>query len=232
MEMNECVAQCSQSIPARYYILLEQLLQTMTDMDGLNMRRLNSILAELCQMFRLSKGMVRFFQGLNYEMQDKGDTFVCYDDGRGGDDVLNVRIVTKVNAVVTCTVLMPPEEKRLTDEEKAKVDLVMKTVLNFVSRVRLQSVVEMLAMHDGNGFSNTRCFLQYLNQENEKGGLGGKAAIHYNLRHFSLVNQEIGERAGDVVIRNHYDGLKTLVGNAGTVCRLGGDNFVALCERM
>ncbi|MBR6717090.1 MAG: GGDEF domain-containing protein [Oscillospiraceae bacterium] len=232
MEMNECVTQCSQSSSVRYYVLLERLLQVMTDMNGLNLRKLNSILAELCQMFRLSKGVVRFFQGLNYEMQDKGDTFVCYDDGRGGDAVLNVRIVTKVNAVVTCTVLMPPEEKRLTDDEKAKVDLIMKTVLNFVSRVRLQNVVEMLAMHDESGFSNIRAFMRYLNQLNDLDGLGGKVALYYNLRHFSLVNQEIGERAGDVVIRNHYEGLQMLIGNAGTVCRLGGDNFVALCERM
>ena len=52
MEMNECVTQCSQSSSVRYYVLLERLLQVMTDMNGLNLRKLNSILAELCQMFR------------------------------------------------------------------------------------------------------------------------------------------------------------------------------------
>ena len=214
----------------QYYILLEQLLQTMTDVSGLRMRRLYDSLGALCRMYRISKGTVRFYQGLNYEMQDKGETFVCYDSGEGGAVAHTVRIVTNVDAVVTCSVLMPDGTAPLTPEEFEKVDLIMKTVLNFVSRVRLQSVVEMLAFHDAQGFSNIRVFMKYLESCNQKEALGGRAAIHFNLRHFSLVNQEIGDRAGDVVIRNFYDGLVKLVGNTGIVCRLGGDNFVAICD--
>ena len=215
----------------QYYILLERLLTTMTDMSGLRMRKLYDSLGELCRMFRISKGMVRFFQGLNHEMEDKGETFVCYDSGEGGPVVHTVRYVTKVNAIVTCSITMPDGAAPLTDEEFPRVDLIMKTVLNFVSRVRLQSVVEMLTFHDEHGFSNQRYLMQYLQTQNQNEALGSMAAIHFNLRHFSLVNQEIGEQAGDIVIRNYYDGLSRLIGKTGTVCRLGGDNFVALCGK-
>ena len=215
----------------QYYILLERLLRIMTDMSGLRLRELYGTLGELCRMFRISKGTVRFFQGLNHEMEDKGDTFVCYDSGEGGSVAHTIRIVTKVGAVVTCFVTMPEGAAPLNGEEFQKVDLIMKTVLSFVSRVRLQSVVEMLSLHDEHGFRNIRSIMQYLKTQNQAEALGGKAAIHFNLRHFSLVNQEIGDQAGDIVIRSYYDGLSALIGRKGTVCRLGGDNFVALCEK-
>ena len=215
----------------RYYLLMEQLLQIMTKVRGFRLRELYDVLGELCRMFRISKGTVRFFQGLNHEMEDKGETFVCYDNGKGGKPAVTVRIVTKINAVVTGTVIMPEDEEPLSPLEYERVDLILKTVLSFVSRVRLQSVVEMLAFHDEKGIYNIRWLMRYLDETNAEKALGGKCAIHFNLRHFSLVNQEIGERAGDVVIRNYYDGLAALIGNAGVVCRLGGDNFVAVCEQ-
>lgn len=214
---------------ARYYYLLEQLLLIMTKVKGFRLRELYDVLGELCRMFRISKGTVQFFQGLNHEMEDRGETFVCYDSGEGGEPVITVRIVTKVNAVVTGSVTMPPGAEPLSPEEYARVDLIIKTVLSFVSRVRLQSVVEMLSFHDEKGFPNTRCLMQYLQKTNEDKALGGKAALHFNLRHFSLVNQEFGEQAGDIAMRNFYEELKKLIGREGIVCRLGGDNFVAVC---
>lgn len=222
--MTECQKQ-------KLYQQLERLLQLMTDLNGFSRESLESVLAEICIMFRISKGMVRFYQGLNYEMQDRGESYICYDNGRGGAEVHQVRIVTSINAVVKCSILMPEDEEPLSPDEFEKVDLVMKTVLNFVSRKRLQNVVEMLAFHDESGFYNSRYFQRCLHQLNEKNALGGKAAIHFNLRHFTLVNQEIGKTAGDLVIRNYYDGLSALIGQSGIVCRLGGDNFVAICDQ-
>ncbi|MBR3447898.1 MAG: GGDEF domain-containing protein [Oscillospiraceae bacterium] len=214
---------------SRYYYLLEQLLLIMTKVKGFRLRELYDVLGELCRMFRISKGTVQFFQGLNHEMEDRGETFVCYDSGEGGEPVITVRIVTKVNAVVTGSVTMPDGAEPLSPEEYARVDLIIKTVLSFVSRVRLQSVVEMLSFHDEKGFPNTRCLMQYLQKTNEDKALGGKAALHFNLRHFSLVNQEFGEQAGDIAMRSFYEELKELTGREGAVCRLGGDNFVAVC---
>ncbi len=214
-----------------FYQKMEKLLSIMTNLRGFEFDELNSVLADMCMMFRISKGVLRFYQGMNFEMQDKGDKYVCYDNDKGGREIHRIRIVTRINAVATCTVYMADDEPPLSQEEFEKVDLVMKTVLSFVSRIRLQNVVEMLAFHDESGFYNLRYFLRNLQQLNAQNLLGGKVAIHFNLRHFSLVNQEFGTEAGDVIIRNYYNGLSDLIGDRGVVCRLGGDNFVALCEQ-
>ena len=171
-----------------FYQKMEQLLHIMTALKEYDRIELNNVLGELCKMFRISKGMVRFYQGINYEMQDQGETLIGYDNGMGGNEVHSIRIVTNLNAVVKCSVLMTEGTEPLTPDELKKVDLVMKTVLSFVSRMRLLTVVEMLAFHDENGFYNLRYLMRNLHQLNEQNQLGGKAAIHFNLRHFSLVN--------------------------------------------
>jgi diguanylate cyclase (GGDEF)-like protein len=63
-----------------------------------------------------------------------------------------------------------------------------------------------------------------LNEENK---LGGNTAIHFNLRHFTLINREIGRSAGDVAIHKFIELISEAVGDRGIVCRVGGDNFVA-----
>ena len=58
----------------------------------------------------------------------------------------------------------------------------------------------------------------------------GKAAVYFNLRHFTLINREIGRSAGDIAIRNYFTMIEEIVGEKGIVCRVGGDNFVAVFD--
>ena len=219
----------------RFFTLLERLIVALTGSvsdESPDIDLVNSILREICMMFRLCKGETCFYESVNHERLGKGEKAVCYDSGEPCVTVMEIRVVTKVMAVVTCSVYMTKENAEqapLTDEEREKLDIVMRTVLNFVSRGRLQTVVQRLAFQDDRGFRNPRFFQRHLAKINEQQKLGGMAAIHFNLRHFALVNQEIGRKAGDVVMRNHISGLERLLGTDGVVCRLGGDNFVALC---
>lgn len=214
-----------------FYELLEKLIFEMSDATGMDVDKINGILAVFCKMFRISRGESRFYESLGHERDGRCETFVCYDNGELGQAVMNIRVVTRAQAVVTCSVFMADGEEPLSDEERSKVDLLMRTVLSFVSRNRLQRVVERLAFHDNAGFHNMRFFQQYLDRMNESASLGGRAALHYNFRRFSLVNQEVGKAAGDVVLFNHYQGLQRLIGEDGVVARLGGDNFIAVCRQ-
>jgi diguanylate cyclase (GGDEF) domain len=100
-------------------------------------------------------------------------------------------------------------------------------MVSFISRNRLRNRVEELTFYDENGYKNLRSFYKYIMDEKEN--MGGKAALRYNLRHFTLVNQELGMKVGDNVIKTHFETLSNIIGDEGIVCRLGGDNFVAIC---
>ena len=211
--------------------LFAELIRRLTDKQKYDTTAVNEILAELCKMFRISRGETFFYEGLNEEREGKGEHLVCYDDGRDDRLELNKRVITPSRAVVIARVYMPEESVPLAEDERECVDLVVRSTLNVIARARLQRAVERLAFFDDSGFQNTRNYHRNIDRFDEQHALPGKAAFHYNLRHFSLVNQEIGKRAGDVVIRNHYEVLRTLIGSEGVVCRLGGDNFVGLCAK-
>ena len=88
-------------------------------------------------------------------------------------------------------------------------------------------MVSDLAFYDDRGYNNQRSYMQYLAHHREE--LGNMVAFRYNLLHFGLVNQELGKKRGDLVIRSHFRTLTDILGKDGMVCTLGGDNFVGIC---
>ncbi len=214
----------------KFYELFEKLLGALTHLNGYDIEEIQEALSPLCEFFNISKGVTEFYKNISYEKTGRGDIFVAYDNGKGGKEIICRRIITKTMAIVKCSVFMPDDCQPLTSEEKKRVELVMRTLLSFISRYRLQTVVEEFAFYDNNGYRNIRAFLRYIESLKAEGKLYGNTAIHYNLRHFTLINREIGRSAGDIVIRNYFDLIAGIVGDKGIVCRVGGDNFVAVLE--
>ena len=138
------------------------------------------------------------------------------------------RIVTKAMTVIRCTVYMLEDEEPFDDEELKKVEVVCNVMLNFIAYDGLQGIVEDLTFYDEDGYRNVRAFMRFLYETKIKTKLNNYSAIHFNLKHFTLVNQEIGRSAGDMAMRNYYELIERIIGSEGIVCRLGGDNFVAI----
>ncbi len=212
----------------RFYELYEQLLAAMVDFDNVDVKLINELLKKTGLMFRLCKGVTRVYRNPQEEIEGKGEIFIPFDLGKEGYEVLTLRCVTSVLTSATCTVYMSPDEEPLSREEKEKISLVMKTVLSFVSRNRMRDVVYELAYFDESGYPNLRNLNRELAKLVARGGFKGKMAIRYNLRHFSIINQEFGREAGDRIMRTHFESLKAILGEEGFVARLGGDNFVAI----
>lgn len=217
----------------QFYKLYEQLaMLTQTVNQKPDIPAIESLLNEISAMFRLSKGVTRFYRDPGAEDRDEGETMISYDTGVEGKPVHTVRFVTKLMSITTMTVYMSPDEEPLSDIELQRVDLTMRTALAFISRNRLQIIAEELAFFDDMGFRNIRSFFNYLNWKSRPGDFDGKAAINYNLRHFALINEEHGRACGDMVLHNHYSHLEQLIGEDGIISRLGGDSFVCICNQV
>ena len=212
-----------------FYQYLEELIIAMTEQQTSRIPRIFEVLTEICKLFGLSKGVTVFYENVNQERMNRGEEVVAYDTGEKHQLVRSVRVVTNVKAIVLCRAYRPEGAPPLTPFETQKLDIVMRTVLNMAGLMRLQKTIEALGFRDDKGYRNMRSFMRELGTDNEQHRLSGKVAVNYNLRHFSLVNQEIGRKAGDIVMRNHYAGVEQIIGDTGIVSRLGGDNFVAIC---
>ena len=212
----------------KYYNLLEEMLTLTTNPKCFDVEKIYANLTKLCKLFRLSKGQTEFYQTIAREKNGNGNVYVCYDSGEKSHAVIEKRIVTKSMAVVKISVYMADNEPPLTPLEEKRITLVMMTILRFVSHNRLQDVVERFAYHDDAGYPNLRAFIRYIENLSQSSSLYGYTAVHFNLRHFTLINQEIGRNAGDIVMRGYFSMFENIIGDKGLVCRVGGDNFVAL----
>ena len=215
----------------KFYELFEQLASaTQIVNQKPDIPLIERLLGEISAMHRLSKGVTHFYRTPTDELQGKGETMISYDLGVESRPVHTVRVVTKLMSITTMTVYMAVEEPPLTEEELYRVDLTMRTALAFISRNRLQIIAEELAFYDDMGYRNIRSYYNYISWRGQPGGLDNMAAICFNLRHFSIVNDEYGRQTGDAVLRAHYEAVGNMVGQNGIISRLGGDSFVCICS--
>ena len=110
-----------------------------------------------------------------------------------------------------------------------RLDLIVLQLLSFVARNRLASAIEALGFYDDFGYKNRRAFFRQVENLYVQNKLNGNySALMMNMRHFSIINQDIGRSNGDVVLRNFYKLLSAIADTDGIVSRLGGDSFIAL----
>ncbi len=214
-----------------FYELYEELMAALTDFEKADVKRITGLLTKIGLMFRLSKGVTTVYRNPKEEKEGKGEAFIAFDLHKGGKEVMSLRAVTSVMTITKSTVYMAEDEEPLSHEEMNKLELVMRTIISFVSRNKMRDVVYELAYFDENGYPNLRNLNRELVRIVQNGTFSDKVAIRYNLRHFSLLNQEFGREAGDGIIRQHYDGLMKIIGKEGYIGRLGGDNFVCLAPK-
>lgn len=215
---------------AAYTVLFEKMIDSMTDPEHFDRQEFVGILTEICELFHIAKGVTEFYKSFSDEKDGKGEILVDYDNGRGDKAVISRRIVTRSKAIIKGTLYVAADEEPFSDEELEKLDLMVRSLLSFVSRNRLQTEIEQLAFYDGNGYPNLNYFMRHLEMLNAQDKIHGNTVIQFNLRQFSLINREIGRELGDVVMRNYYQTLEAVIGDKGNICRIGGDNFVAVFQ--
>ena len=215
----------------KFYELYEQLLSALVDFEKADVKRIVHYLTKIGLMFRLCKGVTTVYRNPKEEREGNGEAFIAFDLHKEGREVLKFRAVTSVMTITVSTVYMEEGEEPLTHEEAGKLELVMRTIISYVSRVRMRDIVYELAYFDDNGFPNLRNLNRELARIVQTGTFADKVAIRYNLRHFALINGEFGREVGDQIIKKHYDGLMRLMGKEGFIGRLGGDNFVCIGPR-
>ena len=213
---------------ARYFELFEKMINLTTDPANFNREHFVGVLTDIGVLFRLSKGVTEFYKTVSQEKLGDGEVLVDFDTGEDSKIVLQKRFVTKSMAVVKGTLYMAKNESPLPEDEINKLDTLLRALLGFVSRNRLQNAVEQMGFYDENGYPNMRSFKRHLEIINEKNAFSNYTAGCFNLKHLTLINREVGRDKADVAMRKYIELISSLVGNDGIVCRMGGDNFVLI----
>lgn len=213
----------------RFYALFEQMVEEMNNIENFDRDRFVAVLTQLSELFRISKGVTEFYTNENKEKIGEGEIIIDYDNGKGGPAIIYHRIVTKSQAVIKGTIYRTEDEEPLSECDLKRLDLIVLQLLSFVARNRLASAIEALGFYDDFGYKNRRAFFRQVENLYGQNKLNGNySALMMNMRHFSIINQDIGRSNGDIVLRNFYKLLSAIADTDGIVSRLGGDSFIAL----
>ena len=213
----------------RFYALFEQMVEEMNNIENFDRDRFVAVLNQLSELFRISKGVTEFYTNENKEKIGEGEIIIDYDNGKGGPAIIYHRIVTKSQAVIKGTIYRAEDEEPLSECDLKRLDLIVLQLLSFVARNRLASAIEALGFYDDFGYKNRRAFFRQVENLYGQNKLNGNySALMMNMRHFSIINQDIGRLNGDIVLRNFYKLLSAIADTDGIVSRLGGDSFIAL----
>ncbi len=136
----------------------------------------------------------------------------------------------KVLGVVACLF------RRSRDFDERTVDLqsaLARQAAQVLVRVRVQRQLEELALHDQLTGLGNRALLEMAIQQALDGSTKNRhpvALIFIDLDGFKTINDELGHSAGDGVLQEITLRLHEAVRHQDTVGRLGGDEFLIVCE--
>ena len=207
---------------------LEDLTDTITDLDHFNIEKTYTILRQMCIAFRVCKGVAEYYTSAEEERLGRGTVLTCYDSGEETAEVITCRTVLSDIVVADCKAYRAKGVKPWTDVERKRIEMVERLMLTVVGRLRAAGLVEQATLFDDAGYSNYRFLHATVEQIGSSGKINQYAFARFNLRHFSLINRQLGRKVSDEAMRKYIDTIEEVVSPDGIVSRLGGDNFVAV----
>ena len=118
---------------------------------------------------------------------------------------------------------------------QGKVVGVSKIARNITDRKQLEDKIQQLAFHDSlTSLPNRRLLYDRLNQVQAASKRSGRygALLFLDLDNFKSLNDSQGHDAGDLLLIDLAERLKSSVRETDTVARLGGDEFVVLLHEL
>ena len=218
-------------LDAKYYCCIERITREMVSPDQIQADKLYPDLQELCRLLRVAKGVTTFYNSLAMERRGEGESYTPFDSGAETDQVLTVRGELGGMMVGQCSVYHEKGTPPWTETERVRIDTVQRMMLNFVSKDRMAMLIRKATLFDDAGFSNIRLFTGTVEKIGGEQGLSHFGVARFDLKHFALINQQLGRELSDEVMKNYIGLLEEAAGECGIVSRLGGDNFVILFRR-
>ena len=184
----------------------------------------------LCHILGIARVEAVFYETLDLEEQKWGGKVVFYHgDEADLERCLQFPEQTEEGNMMEYQIFQTKGALDWDDQEKEKIEVFVKMLFTFHGRVRTMQVVEKLTFRDQEfGIYNLAWYKKYISQMIEQGEIGKYAACYFDLRHFSVINQQIGRQRGTMVMGKFIRNLQKKLSNQEIVCRVEGDNFAVL----
>ena len=212
----------------KYITALETFLRIMETITTWDIEKMQSALKPLCKVLQIGKiemhynGNAKF--GVNHEV------FQLYQTNQYAPEngISQEFLIHDGNTVLY---RIYPEQE-WTDETREKAELLQHLLYTFNGRCKLFELAEYLLYHDRDlDMPNLPYYQRHIRYMMAEGSLAGYAGVFFNLKHFSVINQQIGRDKGTLVMKRYAGQVKKMLTEEHElICRVGGDNFAVLVK--
>ncbi|MBR1529381.1 MAG: GGDEF domain-containing protein [Oscillospiraceae bacterium] len=209
-----------------YLHALEKFLHDMEQLEIKSAEDVGNAAADLCHILHIGRITMEYLYDIGMPEAETNVEFYRAEKFYNGNSI-GIKMMPQSGPEILYQAF-PEEENSFTEEIKEKAELLLHTMSALNSRVKLMQVMTRLLYHDDDvDIPNVRYFSMYIGKLLRAGAdLSVYTAVFLNLKHFSVINQQIGRKLGTLVMKRYVHEIKAVLPEPDEfICRIGGDNF-------
>lgn len=214
----------------KYTQALEDFLIKMEQIEEIIDPGTEEALRSICTFLRIARVDVLFYEPHFEEYEDMGREIIFYEDGAWDRErVYCLRETAGGGNMVVYRLFQRAGDTDWSDTEKEKITILARMLYTFNGRVRVMQMAEEIVHRDPDlGCYNLNYFIRMAENAIEEKKIGRYAACYFNLKGFSVINQQLGREQGTRIMQLFAKGFQERLGDTGYVCRVTGDRFAVL----
>lgn len=216
----------------QYAEAIDDFLLKMEKLSGDDDPNCQTAISRVGSLLRIALIKVTFYMTPEDELHDTGEECCLYRDGT--PDIRRCytqREITASRNVVIYHIYQKENDPDWLPQERDKLQVIAKMLFVYNGRARIMKMAEYLLFYDRDlKIYNLTYFKKHTDEMIAQNRIGEFTACYFDLNHFSNVNQQVGKERGNQImfsfVRQLYEHFTDT--EEEMVCRVGGDNFIAL----
>ncbi len=195
---------------------------------------ITALLEELCNILRIGKVEMLAYDNEASEHLGICTSYCYYDCGNSCESIrISRRVTTSDDTIVVYNIYLKAGEKEWSDDEREKIFIFIALFSTFNGKMRLFKLTNHLTYFDFDfDMYNLKKFMKNLRILCKEERIDKYAAVRFNLKRFSIINQQLGRENGTRVMKKFIAYIdEFLTDEFEVVCRMGGDNFISLVRQ-
>ena len=218
---------------AKYLTALEGFIRKLQQLPYADFEQISEAMSELRCVLKLGKVEVIIYENEASEHMGLFTSNCFYDSGKACNDSLISKRISSIDEKINVYNVYPIEgETEWTEEDRNRINIFIAVLSTFSEKFRLAKLAHHMTYYDSDfNMYNFNQFMKSTHMLCRSGQINQYAAVWFNLKHFSVVNQYIGRDNGTLVMKKYIGFIRDLFSDENElIARIGGDNFVILIK--
>ena len=218
---------------AKYLSALENTIHRLHQLHDAGPEQIAEVVVELCDVLRLGKVETSIYENGPAGQRGASVTYCFYDNGKADpSNCISQEFVAIDENIILYRIYPRQGEAEWTEQERNGISMFIAILSTFGEKSRLIKLAERMTYRDSElDMYNLKQFMKCAHRMCKTGQISEFTAVRFNLKHFSVVNQNVGRARGTLVMKRFIDQVGALLDDEDELlCRVGGDNFLTLIK--